>query len=116
MTYVDGYVVAVPRAKKAEYLTMAEASGKVFKACGALSVMESWGDDVPDGKVTSFPMAVQLKEDETVVLSWVIWPDKATREKGMAIAEKDPVFQGEGAMPFDGARMIYGSFETILDL
>jgi len=71
MTYVDGFVCAVPTVNKEKYLAHAKLVAGVFKEHGALQVVECWGDDVPDGKVTSFPMAVQRKEDETVVFSWI---------------------------------------------
>jgi len=88
----------------------------VFKKYGALRVVENWGVDVPDGEQTSFPMAVKATEDETVVFSWIEWPSKAARDKGMEAAMTDPFFQNEdGHVPYDGARMIFGSFETILD-
>ncbi|MEL7130602.1 MAG: DUF1428 domain-containing protein [Pseudomonadota bacterium] len=116
MTYVDGFVLAVPTANKAAYLNHAKASAPIFKKYGAERVVECWGDDVPDGEVTSFPMAVKLKPDETVVFSWIIWPSKAARDRGMEQAVKDPFFEAEGArMPFDGKRMIFGGFETIMD-
>lgn len=114
MSYIDGFVVAVPTANKEAYLQHARDSVVVFKKHGALRVMENWGADVPDGELTSFPKAVKLKEDETVVLSWIEWPSKEARDKGMAALETDPFFENE-EMPFDGNRMIFGSFETILD-
>ncbi|WP_109260134.1 DUF1428 domain-containing protein [Hyphobacterium indicum] len=117
MSYVDGFVVAVPSAKKTEYLEMAKLGATVFKDHGALSVVEAWGDDVPDGKVTSFPMAVKATADETVVFSWIVWPDRAARDAGMAAAMKDERFaaMGPDAMPFDGKRMIFGGFEMIVE-
>jgi len=117
MVYVDGFVVAVPTAKKQTYLQHAETAGKVFKEYGALTVVECWGDDVPDGKLTSFPMAVKREANETVVFSWITWPDRAKRDQGMKSAMADPRIAAIGsAMPFDGKRMIYGGFETILSL
>jgi uncharacterized protein YbaA (DUF1428 family) len=117
MPYVDGFVVAVPTANKETYLRHAQTAGAVFKAFGALTVVECWGDDVPEGKLTSFPMAVQRKADETVVFSWITWPSRAARDEGMKNAMADPRLQAMGtAMPFDGKRMIYGGFETILTL
>ena len=91
-------------------------AAKVLRECGALRVVECWGDDVPDGKVTSFPMAVKKKEDETVVFSWIAWTSRAARDEGMAKFMADPRMQpGANPMPFDGQRMIYGGFQTILD-
>ncbi|MGL6044818.1 MAG: DUF1428 domain-containing protein [Sandaracinobacteroides sp.] len=114
MTYVDGYVVAVPIANKEAYLKHAEQSVPLFKEFGALTLVESWGDDVPDGKLTSLPMAVQKKPDEVVVFSWVTWPDKATRDAGWKAMMDDPRMKAMGDMPFDGKRMIFGGFEVIL--
>ncbi len=88
----------------------------VFEEYGALQFVESWGDDVPDGKITSFPMAVKCKPDETVVFSWIAWPDRATRDAGMAKVMTDPRMNMESnPMPFDGKRLIYGGFQLILD-
>ena len=117
MNYVDGFVVAVPTAKKQTYLQHATTAGQVFKEHGALSVVECWGDDVPEGKLTSFPLAVHRQPDETVVFSWITWPDRATRDRGMKNAMADARLASMGSqMPFDGKRMIYGGFETILSL
>ncbi len=113
MFYVDGFVVPVPTAKKDAYRQVAHAAAQVFKKHGALTVVECWGDDVPPGKVTSFPMSVQLKEDETVVFSWITWPSRSARDTGMAAAMADPLLQ-KTDMPFDGQRMIYGGFESIV--
>jgi uncharacterized protein YbaA (DUF1428 family) len=117
MTYVDGYVIAVPTANKDAYQKVAEAMVPMFKDHGALTVTECWGDDVPPGEVTSFPMAVKATDDETVVFSWIIWPDKATRDVGMKAAMEDPRMAGmdPANMPFDGKRMIFGGFEVIVD-
>ena len=117
MTYVDGFVVAVPTANKAEYIKHAAEGAEVFKKYGALHVVEAWGDDVPDGEVTSFPMAVKCKPDETVCLAWIVWPSKAARTEGMEKCIADPYFQGDpSGVPYDGKRMIFGSFETIVEL
>ena len=116
MTYIDGFVLAVPTDKKEAYLAHARESVRVFQKYGALRLVENWGVDVPDGEQTSFPLAVKATEDETVVFSWIEWPSKAARDAGMKQAEKDPFFQNEGGVvPYDGTRMIFGSFETILD-
>ncbi len=115
MSYVDGFVAAVPNANREAYIQHAKDAAVVFKECGALKVVENWGDDVPEGKVTSFPMAVQRKEDETVVFSWVTWPSREARNTGWEKAMADPRMQPGSEMPFDGKRMIYGGFETILD-
>jgi uncharacterized protein YbaA (DUF1428 family) len=116
MAYVDGYVAAVPTANRDAYTKMAGVAAVVFKENGALKVVECWGDDVPDGQVTSFPMAVKRKDDETVVFSWVIWPSRNVRDEGMKKVMSDPRLQpGTNPMPFDEKRMIYGGFEVIVE-
>ena len=116
MTYVDGFLLAVKTAKKDAYIKMAEDGWPIFKEHGALSMVETWGDDVPEGKLTSFPMAVKLEPDETVVFSWIVWPSKETRDKGMKAVMEDPRMKPPADMPFDGKRMIFGGFETIVDV
>ncbi|MGF6961911.1 DUF1428 domain-containing protein [Paraburkholderia youngii] len=116
MTYVDGFVVPVPTANREAYRQFAERAAAVFKEHGALKVVECWGDDVPEGKVTSFPMAIKRKDDETVVFSWVVWPSRQSRDEGMKAVMADPRLQPDkDPMPFDGQRLIYGGFETIVD-
>ncbi len=116
MPYVDGFVVAVPTANKEKYRQVAEQAAAVFKEHGALKVVECWGDDVPEGKVTSFPMAVKRQPDETVVFSWIVWASREARDRGMKAAMADPRLQPDAQpMPFDGQRMIYGGFEVIVD-
>lgn len=115
MSYIDGLVAAVPTANREKFIKHAEIAAKIFKEAGALSITECWGDDVPDGKVTSFPMAVKLKEDETVIFSWIVWPDKATRDAGMQKVMVDPRMQQDvNPMPFDGQRMVFGGFNVVL--
>lgn len=115
MAYIDGYVIPVKTARKADYLAMAHEAAELFKKYGALKVVETWEDNVPQGVVTSFPMAVKQEEDESLVFSWVWWADKASRDKGMADAMNDPWFAMTADMPFDGKRMIFGGFEVILE-
>lgn len=116
MSYVDGYVLAVPTKNKDAYKKLAEKAVGIFKEHGALKLVECWGDDVPDGEVTSFPMAVKCKPDETVVFSWIVWPSHELRNQGMQKVMSDPRMQPDIAtMPFDGKRMIYGGFEVIVD-
>jgi uncharacterized protein YbaA (DUF1428 family) len=116
MNYIDGYVVPVPIANREAYQRLAESAAAVFKEHGALKVVECWGDDVPEGKLTSFPMAVQRKDDETVVFSWIVWPSRQVRDEGMKAAMADPRLQPQkDSMPFDGKRLIYGGFEVIVD-
>src|SRR5262245_11535492 len=90
MTYVDGFVAAVPTANREAYRANAEKAAKVFKENGAIKVVEAWGDDVPEGQVTSFPMAVKRKDNETVVFSWVTWPSRKVRDAGMKKVMEDP--------------------------
>ena len=117
MNYVDGFVVAVPTANRDAYREHAERSAKVFKESGALSVVECWGDDVPEGKLTSFPLAVKREPNETVVFSWVTWPSRAVRDDGWKKVMADPRLQPDAnPMPFDGKRLIYGGFETIVSV
>lgn len=116
MNYVDGFLVPVPTARKDDYRRMAETAAAVFKEYGALSVVECWGDDVPEGKVTSFPMAVKRQPDETVVFSWITWPSKAVRDEGMKRTMEDPRMQQDMKnAPFDGQRMVFGGFQVIVE-
>lgn len=115
MSYVDGFVGAVPTANRDAYQKHAEDAAALFKEYGALECVECWGDDVPDGEVTSFPLAVQRKDDETVVFSWVVWESRAARNAAWEKLMADPRMQPEAnPMPFDGKRMIYGGFQSIL--
>ncbi|MGF1563305.1 MAG: DUF1428 domain-containing protein [Geminicoccaceae bacterium] len=116
MAYVDGFVAAVPTANKQAYHDHAAKAAVIFKELGALSMVECWGDDVPQGAVTSFPMAVQLEDDETVVFAWIVWPSKEIRDAAMPKIMADPRLQPENnPMPFDGKRMIFGGFEVLLE-
>jgi uncharacterized protein YbaA (DUF1428 family) len=117
MNYVDGFVAAVPTANKDAYREHAERAAQVFKDFGALGVVECWGDDVPEGKLTSFPLAVKREPNETVVFSWVTWPSRAVRDAGWTKVMADPRLQSEtNPMPFDAKRLIYGGFETIVSV
>lgn len=116
MTYVDGFVAAVPTANKARYIEHARSAADVFREHGVLKVVECWGDDVPDGEITSFPMAVRCQPDEPVVVSWLLWPSRAVRDEAMPKIMNDPRLQPDvNPMPFDGKRLIYGGFEVVLD-
>jgi uncharacterized protein YbaA (DUF1428 family) len=115
MTYVDGFVLAVPTANRAAYQKIAEEAAILFKEYGALKVVECWGDDVPDGKLTSFPMAVKCEENETVVFSWIVWPSREVRDEGQQKVMADPRMQQAEECPFDGKRVIYGGFEMIVE-
>ena len=115
MHYVDGFVAAVPNANRDAYRAHALRVAALFREFGALRVVETWGNDVPEGKLTSFPLAVQRTEDETVVFSWVEWPSKELRDAGWQAMMQDPRMAEAGEMPFDGKRLIYGGFEMIMD-
>jgi uncharacterized protein YbaA (DUF1428 family) len=116
MSYSEGYVLAVPRANKDVYRDHATRAFPYFNKLGATHMVENWGDDVPDGKVTDFKRAVKAKPDEEIVFSWVVYPDKATREKANEQMMNDPQAQEMGkSMPFDGKRMIFAGFTPIND-
>jgi uncharacterized protein YbaA (DUF1428 family) len=116
MTYVEGFVVAVPTAHKEAYRKHAADAAPLFKEFGATRMVEAWGDDVPDGKVNDFKGAVQAKPDETVVFSWFEYPDKATRDAATQKMMSDPRMEQMGAdMPFDGSRMIFAGFDAMID-
>src|SRR5690554_6821081 len=121
MSYIDGIIIAVPKANKEKFVQHAETADSVFMEWGATRALECWEDDVPDGKVTDFRRAVQAKEDEAVVFSWVEWPDKPTRDAGMKQMmndmESDPRINSEkNPMPFDGMRMVFGGFTPVVAL
>ena len=121
MPYVDGFVIAVPADRKQEFIEHASKADPVFKELGATRILECWGDAVPDGKLTDFRRAVQAKEDEMVVFSWIEWPDKATRDAAMARMEElmktdDRLNPEKNPMPFDGKRMIFGGFAPVVEL
>ncbi len=107
--YIDGFVAAVPAANKDAYIEMSKGYNAYCKKLGALKTVDCWGDDVPDGKLTSFPLAVKLEEGEVVCFSWIEWPDKATRDAATKQMMNDPEM-AKMEMPFDGKRMIYGGF------
>jgi uncharacterized protein YbaA (DUF1428 family) len=116
MNYIDGFVAAVPTANREAFRKHAQDAAVIFKECGALGVVECWGDDVPEGKITSFSMAVQRKPDETVVFSWITWPSRQVRDEGMKKVMDDPRMKPDtNPMPFDGMRMIYGGFQAIVE-
>ena len=116
MNYIDGFVLAVPTEERDTYIHHARLASAVFPEHGALRVTECWGDEVPEGKTTSFPMAVKCRADETVVFSWIEWPSREARESGMEKAMQDPRLRANAnPMPFDGQRMIYGGFRMVVD-
>ena len=113
--YVDGIITAVPTSNKASYLEMADKHAAILKEYGATRTVDAWADDVPDGKVTDYKGAVKARPEESVVFSWIAWPSREARDKGMKEAMEDPIMKSAGEMPFDGKRMIYGGFEKIVD-
>ena len=114
MSYVDGFVVAVPTGNEEAYRAVAETAARVFVKHGATHVLEAWGDDVPEGKVTDFRMAVKAEAGESVVFSWITWPSKEARDRGMQASMED-LKATMSDMPFDGRRMIFGGFRTIVE-
>lgn len=113
MAYLDGVVIPVPEANRAAYEEMAKTMAQVFTEYGALEVVDAWGDEVPEGEVTSFPMAVARQEGETVVFGFVTWPDKAARDAAWPKIMDDARMKDFAADLFDGKRMILGGFEVI---
>lgn len=115
MAYIEGFVAAVPRSNKDAYRQHAEQALPHFKKLGAVRMVENWGDDVPDGKITDFKGAVKAKPDEDIVFSWIEYPDRATRDKANKDMMSDPAMQDMADMPFDGKRMIFAGFDPIID-
>jgi len=116
MSYVDGFILAVPKANKERYRKMAAMAWPVFRDLGALRHVEAWADDVPDGKLTDFRRAVQAKEDETVIFSWIEYPSREVREAANKGVMTDPrMNEWSGEIPFDMKRMVYGGFRPIYD-
>lgn len=121
MSYIDGFVIPMPTARRQAFIDHAHTADSVFVELGALRVIECWGDDVPDGKLTDFRRAVQATADESVVFSWIEWPDRATRDAAMArmqeLMKTDERLSAEkNPMPFDGRRVIFGGFAPVVDL
>ena len=117
MAYIDGVLAPVRTDEQEAYRVFAEKMSALFKRCGAIGVVDAWGDDVPEGKLNSMRSAVLLEPGETVVFSWIHWPDKATRDAGWEQAMQDPMMQpGAEPAPMDGKRMIFGGFEAIVGL
>lgn len=117
MTYIEAFAAPVPESTRERYLAHAEKAAVLFKEYGALSVTECWGVDVPDGEVTSFPMAVKREDGEAVVFGWMVWPSRAVRDAAFEKLDGDERMKELfGSMPFDGKRLIFGGFEPILEL
>jgi uncharacterized protein YbaA (DUF1428 family) len=118
MSYIDGFVVPVPEGSKEQYRALAQKMSGKFTECGALQVIEAWGDDVMRGKTTDFFRAVNAEDGENVVCSFVLWPDKTTRDSGWAKIMADPEMQHDQQQPppFDGKRMFWGGFQPIVEV
>jgi len=117
MPYVDGFVLAVPTTNKDAFITHAKTVDHLFIKHGALQILECWGDDVPKGDITDFYRAVNAKPDETIMFSYILWPDKETRDIGNEKVYADMQAMGQTGtdMPFDGKRLIYGGFKSIVE-
>src|SRR5262249_31933506 len=118
MPYVDGYVVPVQKKKLAEYRRLAQKAAKIWREYGALAVTECVADDVKPGKLTSFPQAVKLKANEVVIFSWIVYKSRAQRDRVNAKVMKDPRLAGMDPkkLPFDGKRMFWGGFKTLVEV
>jgi len=114
--YVDGFVYAVEDARKDEFIEFARKCAEIFKKHGALRVTECWAEDVPDGELTSMPLAVKRNDGESVLFSWIEWPDKETRNESYEAMMPDLKAANLIEMPFDGKRMIYGGFTPVVDV
>lgn len=114
MSYIDGFLIPVPAENRAAYTASAKKMTAFFERQGALRVVECWGNDIKDGKVTDFKRAVAAKAGENVVFSWIEWPSKEVRDKADKAMMEDPELK-DMDMPFDGKRMIFGGFEVLLD-
>lgn len=114
MPYLSIMAAPVKTSDKDAYLEHARTTWPAFQRHGATAMSENWGVDIPDGKLTSFPMSVKLEADEAIVVSWIVWPDKATCDAAWQNLENEPEM-AMMKMPFDGRRMIFGGFETILE-
>ena len=114
MTYIDGFVAAVPQANKQAYLDHVREALTLFKDHGAARMVENWADDVPEGKVTDFHRSVRKKDDEAVLFSWIEWPSREARDSGMKAMMQDERMKTLG-MPFDGQRLIFGGFSPIVE-
>jgi uncharacterized protein YbaA (DUF1428 family) len=114
MSYIDGFVIPVPAGNREAYREVAAMAAPIFREYGAIRVVECWGDNLPDGKVTDFKKSVKAEAGENVVFSWIVWPSKAVRDEATKKIMSDPRL-AEAEMPFDGKRLIYGGFEILLD-
>lgn len=111
--YIAGFVIPVPEEKKEEYRKWAENGAELFKEYGCLEIVESWEDNVPDGKQTDFRRAVKARDGEKIVFTWQVWPDKSSMEAAEAKMHEDGRFEVSGVIPFDAKRLVYGCFEPL---
>ncbi len=119
MAYVDGFVLPVPKSNVEKYREIATRAGTIWREHGALEYRECIAEDVKSGEVTSFPQSVQLKDDEVVVFAWIVYESRAKRDEVNAKVMSDPrmaEMMDPKAMPFDGKRMFYGGFDTLVSL
>jgi uncharacterized protein YbaA (DUF1428 family) len=114
MSYIDGFVIPVPSGNREAYHAAAAKAAPIFKEYGATRIVECWGDDLPDGKVTDFKGAVKAEAGENVVFSWIVWPSKDVRNEAYKTLMNDPRL-AMNDMPFDAKRLIFGGFQVILD-
>lgn len=115
MSYIEGFVIPVPESNKESYRALAAKVAPIFAEYGATRLVECWGDDVPDGKVTDFKRAVKAETGEAVVFSWIVWPSKEVRDAASRKIMEDPRMHPAEGMPFDGKRLIYGGFNVLFD-
>lgn len=115
MTYYTGMVAAVPTANRQKYTDHLQVAWPMMQKYGATRMIENWGVDTPKGKVTDFQGAVNAKDDETIVFSWLEWPDRTTADKAWSEMQNDPDMAAMGEMPFDGSRMIFGGFDPVME-
>lgn len=114
--YVQGFLIPVPEGKKEAYREMAAKAADKFAEYGVTEILEGWEEDVTDGKVTDFRMAVKAEPGEKIVFSWMVWPDKATCDAAHDKMMNDEFFESAGEMPFDGMRMIWGGFSPLFTM
>ena len=115
MSYIEGFVIPVPADRKDAYRDMCAKVAPIFMEHGATRLLEYWGDDLPDGKITDFRGAVKAEPGENIVFSWIVYPSKEVRDEANRKMMADPRMQPEGDMPFDGKRMIFGGFDLLFD-
>lgn len=116
MSYISGFLVPVPTDRKEDYRKLAADAAEMFRGYGATEIVEAWGEDVRDGKITDFKRAVKAKDNETVVFSWIVWPDRATADAAEKKMMADDTMTPPADAPFDTKRMIFGGFAPIFEM